>query len=142
MSGDHTERAIAHVCRPEEKVNFQATTMIDNNAPILLEERRAHDSSWEDNLHEQVRNLDHSHHNHLTSLAGGLKYALTIEGYISHSWMFLGFPSFRQALTSSLALTGSSEQSATWWDDLTGRGTHAALSMFSKNLSSSILTNL
>ena len=105
MSGDHTERAIAHVRRPGEEIKFQPTSTLDNNAPILLEERRAHDSSWEDDLHERVRNLDRYITTVLTSLAGGLKYALTMEGYISHSWMFLGFPSFCQALTSSLALT-------------------------------------
>jgi hypothetical protein len=37
---------------------FQRTSHRDSNVPSPVEERRTHDSSWEDDLYEPVRSYD------------------------------------------------------------------------------------
>lgn len=73
MGGDHAERTIVHIRGPGGGVNFKEIVTEDNNVPSPAEERRTHDSSWEDDLYEPVRSLDHRLTTDLTSLAGGLK---------------------------------------------------------------------
>jgi len=73
MGGNHTEPTIVHVCGPEREVNSKATVTEDSNIPSPVEERRTHDSSWEDDLYEPVRSLYYRLITELTSLAGGLK---------------------------------------------------------------------
>jgi len=43
----------------DEGVSFGETTTDDGDAPSPVEEWRAHDSGWEDDLREPVRNPHH-----------------------------------------------------------------------------------
>ena len=40
-------------------MNFRETTTVDSDIPSPVEERRTHDSGWEDDLHDPVRSPDH-----------------------------------------------------------------------------------
>jgi hypothetical protein len=72
-----------------------------------------------------------------TSLAGGLKYALTVEGYISHNNKSLFLPKCSHFLNTSLVLSREYSEERGRFRELT----YAALSLFSKNPSGFISTD-
>ena len=59
VGSDRPERAIVHVCWPNGRIIFRETTTEGSHIPSPAEERRAHDSSWEDDLYVPVKRLNY-----------------------------------------------------------------------------------
>ena len=140
MSCNHTKRAVVHVRWPERGVSFRETAAGDSDVPSPVEERRTHDSGWEDDLYTAVRNPN------CLLVTGVYLVCRRVEVRVDHRRVHLplqkvpGLSEFLPSLDLVIDTKGKQRtvrKSMGW----TERNTYAAFNMFSKNLSSLIFTN-